>query len=78
MRIKHSLKRELYQEKAMDLYFKEGICGTHIADFRKARHLADAGGGDPFPLEELLRAARGDHLPAPILQWMNDRPTFQT
>ena len=30
MRIKHSLKRELYHEKAMDLYFKEGICGTHI------------------------------------------------
>ena len=32
MRIKHSLKRELYHEKAMDLYFKEGICGTHISD----------------------------------------------
>lgn len=30
IRIKHSLKRELYHEKAMDLYFKEGICGTHI------------------------------------------------
>lgn len=30
MRIKHSLKRELYHGKAMDLYFKEGICGTHI------------------------------------------------
>ena len=39
-----------------------------VADFREARHLADAGGGDPLPLEELLRAARGDHLPAPILQ----------
>ena len=30
MRIKHSLKRELYYEKAMDLYFKGGMCGTHI------------------------------------------------
>lgn len=30
MRTRHSIKRELYYEKAMKLYFEEGMCGTHI------------------------------------------------
>lgn len=30
MRTRHSIKRELYYEKAMELYFGEGMCGTHI------------------------------------------------
>ena len=30
MRFNHSSKRDLYFEKAMKLYFEEGMCGTHI------------------------------------------------
>lgn len=30
MRINHSRKREQYYDKAMRLYFEEGMCGTHI------------------------------------------------
>lgn len=28
--INHSSKRDLYYKKAMQLYFEEGMCGTHI------------------------------------------------
>ena len=30
MRFNYSSKRDLYYEKAMRLYFEEGMCGTHI------------------------------------------------
>ena len=30
MRFNFSSKRDLYYEKAMKLYFEEGMCGTHI------------------------------------------------
>lgn len=30
MRFNYSQKRDLYYEKAMQLYFEEGMCGTHI------------------------------------------------
>ena len=30
MRFNYSSKRDLYYEKAMKLYFEEGMCGTHI------------------------------------------------
>ena len=30
MRFNYSSKRDLYYEKAMQLYFEEGMCGTHI------------------------------------------------
>ena len=30
MRFNYSSKRDLYFEKAMKLYFEEGMCGTHI------------------------------------------------
>ena len=30
MRFNYSQKRDLYYEKAMKLYFEEGMCGTHI------------------------------------------------
>ena len=30
MEINYSSKRDLYYEKAMKLYFEEGMCGTHI------------------------------------------------
>ena len=30
MRFNYSSKRDLYYDKAMKLYFEEGMCGTHI------------------------------------------------
>ena len=30
MRFNYSSKREQYYDKAMQLYFEEGLCGTHI------------------------------------------------
>ena len=47
MRFYYSSKRDLYYEKAMTLYFEEGMCGTHICKVkqRKNKKMRAWGGG---------------------------------
>ena len=37
MRFYYSSKRDLYYEKAMTLYFEEGMCGTHICKVKQRK-----------------------------------------
>ena len=51
MRFYYSSKRDLYYEKAMTLYFEEGMCGTHICKVkqRKIKNNEVVCGGGKMP-----------------------------
>ena len=59
MRFNYSSKRDLYYEKAMTLYFEEGMCGMHICKVkqRKIKNINFAGAYG-FDLSDKLKNGR--------------------